>query len=108
MPGKNNGPDEPISMTLASANLKLDRKSLREWKNQKLKILRMKKGAKRWRGQSIGGKPLLEFNLHKKFVIERGWKDYLVELVYEACKGNISRSISSSILSGRDYWTIQV
>jgi hypothetical protein len=30
MPGKNNGPDEPISIILVLANLKLDRKTLRE------------------------------------------------------------------------------
>jgi hypothetical protein len=72
MPGKQGEPDVPISLTLASTKLKLDRKCLREWKKQKLRILRMKKGAKRWRGQSVGREPLLEFNLHSKFVIERG------------------------------------
>jgi hypothetical protein len=72
MLGKQGEPDVPISLTLASTKLKLDRKCLCEWKKQKLRILRMKKGAKRWRGQSVGREPLLEFNLHSKFVIERG------------------------------------
>jgi hypothetical protein len=72
MPGKQGEPDVPISLTLASTKLKLDRKCLCEWKKQKLRILRMKKGAKRWWGQSVGREPLLEFNLHSKFVIEHG------------------------------------
>jgi hypothetical protein len=49
MPGKEGGTDIPITTSLTAHNLKTDRSSLREWKKQKQKILRMKKGAKRWR-----------------------------------------------------------
>jgi hypothetical protein len=48
MPGKKEGdPVVPISLSLALSNLKVDRHCLREWKEQKQKILQMKKGAKR-------------------------------------------------------------
>jgi len=47
MLGKKNELDIPISLTVALAKLKINQKSLREWKNQKLRILRIKKGAKR-------------------------------------------------------------
>jgi hypothetical protein len=68
MPGKKGGPDVPITASLAAHNLKIDWSSLREWKKQKQRILRMKKGAKRWRGVSCGREPELEFKLHSQFV----------------------------------------
>jgi hypothetical protein len=47
MPGRKEGdPMVPISLCLASSNLKVDWHCLREWKEQKQKILQMKKGAK--------------------------------------------------------------
>ena len=49
-----NAPWVPVTWTYASQRLKLDRKCLREWKKQKLRILQMKKGTKRWQGQSYG------------------------------------------------------
>ena len=62
MPGKKEGdPIVPISLRLASSKLLVDRHCLREWKEQKQKILQMKKGAKRWRGQSYGKEPKMEF-----------------------------------------------
>jgi hypothetical protein len=73
MPGKKEGdPVVPISLSLASSNLKVDRHCLREWKEQKQKILQMKKGAKRWRGQSHGKEPKMEFQLYKEFAKAQG------------------------------------
>jgi hypothetical protein len=71
MPRKKGGPDVPISASLAAHNLKIDQGSLREWKKQKQRILRMKKGAKRWRGVSCGREPELEFKLYSQFVEAR-------------------------------------
>ena len=68
MPGKKDTPDVPISASLACKNLGIDRSSLREWKRDKQRILRMKKGAMRYRGQSYGREPGMEFELHKEFV----------------------------------------
>jgi hypothetical protein len=72
MPGKKDRPDVPISASLAIENLGIDRSCLREWKKQKQRILRMKKGAKRWRGISCGRELELEFKLHSQFV--EAWK----------------------------------
>lgn len=71
MPGKKDTPDVPISASLACKNLGIDRSSLREWKRDKQRILRMKKGAMRYRGQSYGREPEMEFELHKEFVQAR-------------------------------------
>lgn len=69
MPGKKEeDPMVPISLRMASSKLKVDQHYLREWKEQKQKILQMKKGAKRWRGQSYGKEPKMEFRLHEEFV----------------------------------------
>jgi len=64
MPRKKDKLDIPISTSLAAGNLGIDRSSLREWKKQKQRILRIKKGAKRWRGISYGRELELEFKLH--------------------------------------------
>jgi hypothetical protein len=48
MPRKRGAPDIPISVSLACKNLGIDRSSLREWKRDKQKILRMKRGAMRY------------------------------------------------------------
>jgi hypothetical protein len=69
MPNPKEGPDAPwipITWSLASAKLEVDRKCLREWKGQKQRILRMKKGAKR------GREPEMEVQLHKESVAARG------------------------------------
>jgi hypothetical protein len=71
MPGKKDTPDVPISASLACKNLGIDRSSLREWKRDKQRILRMKKGAMRYRGQLYGREPEMEFELHKEFVQAR-------------------------------------
>jgi hypothetical protein len=64
MPGRKDRLDVPISAIIAAENLGIDRSCLREWKKQKQRILRMKKGAKRWRGVSCGRELELEFKLH--------------------------------------------
>jgi hypothetical protein len=64
MPGKKGRPDVLISASLAAQNLGIDWSCLREWKKQKQRILRMKKGVKRWRGVSCGRELELEFKLH--------------------------------------------
>jgi hypothetical protein len=64
MPKKKGRADIPISVSLAAGNLGIDQSSLREWKKQKQRILRMKKGAKRWRGVSCRRELELEFKLH--------------------------------------------
>jgi hypothetical protein len=45
---KEGDPMVPISLRLASSKLLVDQHYLREWKDQKQKILQMKKGAKQW------------------------------------------------------------
>jgi hypothetical protein len=64
MPRKKGRLDVPITASLAAHNLKIDQSSLREWKKQKQRILRMKKRAKQWRGVSCRREPELEFKLH--------------------------------------------
>jgi hypothetical protein len=71
MPGKKGMPDVPITASLACKNLGIDRHCLRDWKKNKQKILQMKKGAMRARGQSHGKEPNLEFKLHSQFVEAR-------------------------------------
>jgi hypothetical protein len=44
--------DVAIFINLAFSNLKIDQHSLREWKDTKQKILRIKKDVKRQRGES--------------------------------------------------------
>jgi hypothetical protein len=68
MPRKKDCPDVPITASLASKNLGINQSSLREWKKQKQRILRIKKGAMRFRGQSQGRELEMEFELHKEFV----------------------------------------
>jgi hypothetical protein len=73
MPGKKKeDPMVLISLCLVSSNLKVDRHCLREWKEKKQKILQMKKGAKRWQGQSYRKEPKMEFQLYKEFVKTQG------------------------------------
>jgi len=73
MPKKGGVPGEMalISLTYASVQLKVDRHSLREWRDSKAKILGMKKGAMRARGPSLGREPELEFKLNTKFEAKR-------------------------------------
>jgi len=71
MPGKKGRSDGSITVSLAAHNLKIDRSCLREWKKQKQRILRMKKGVKGWRGISCGRESELEFKLHSRFVEAR-------------------------------------
>jgi hypothetical protein len=61
----------PITLTYAGVQLKVDRRSLREWRESKAKILGMKKGAMRARGPSIGREPELEIKLNTEFEAER-------------------------------------
>jgi hypothetical protein len=72
MLGKIDGTFVPISLVLASKKLGVDRHCLREWKQQKQRNLQMKKGAKRWRGESTRREPEMEFQLHKEFAIAQG------------------------------------
>jgi hypothetical protein len=71
MLGKEGMPDVSITASLACKNLGIDQHSLRNWKKNKQKILQMKKGAMRARGQSYGKEPSLEFKLHTQFVKAR-------------------------------------
>jgi hypothetical protein len=61
----------PITLSYASVQLKVDRKNLRDWRDNKAKILGMKKGAMRARGPSIGREPELEIKLNSEFETER-------------------------------------
>jgi hypothetical protein len=45
--GDPNAPWVPVTWSYASQKLERDRKCLREWKRQKIRIIQMKKGAKR-------------------------------------------------------------
>jgi hypothetical protein len=68
MLGKKGMLDVPISASLACKNLGIDQHCLRDWKKNKQKILQMKKGVMRARGQSHGKEPNLKFKLHSQFV----------------------------------------
>ena len=68
MPGKGGMLDVPITASRACKNLGIDRHCLRDWKKNKQKILQMKKGAIRVRGQSHGKEPSFEFKLYSQFV----------------------------------------
>lgn len=61
----------PITLSYASVQLKVDRKNLRDWRDNKAKILGMKKGVMRARGPSIGREPELEIKLNSEFETER-------------------------------------
>jgi len=67
MPGKKGGPDIPITLSYAAKQLRIDRHCLRDWKDNKAKILGMKKGALRCRGRSVGREPEMEFKLNAQF-----------------------------------------
>ncbi len=66
MPGKG-GSDIPITLSYAAKQLCVDRHCLRDWKDNKAKILGMKKGALRCRGPSIGREPEMESKLNAQF-----------------------------------------
>jgi hypothetical protein len=106
MPGKKDRPDIPISASLAAGNLGIDRSCLREWKKQKQRILRMKKGAKRWRGVSCG-RTWVQTTLSVCGSTE-DWKNHLFYVVFEECQGNISRLIPQSHLPGWGYRPIWI
>lgn len=72
IPGKRGAPDKAVTLIWAGKVLQVDRHSLRDWRRDKVKILKMKKGAKRQRGICVGREPVLEFQLHEKFVTARG------------------------------------
>jgi hypothetical protein len=67
MPGKKGGLDIPITLSYAAEQLRVDRHCLRDWKDNKNKILMMKKGALRHRGRSVGREPEMEFKLNAQF-----------------------------------------
>jgi len=56
-----------ISESQALKELKIDQHSLREWKQNKRKILAMKKGAKRYQGGSYGREHEMKVCLNKEF-----------------------------------------
>ena len=56
-----------ISESQALKELKIDQHSLREWKQNKRKILAMKKGAKRDQGGSYGREHEMKVCLNKEF-----------------------------------------
>jgi hypothetical protein len=64
MLGKKGGLDIPITLSYAAGQLHVDRHCLRDWKDNKAKILGMKKGALRCRGPSVGREPEMEFKLN--------------------------------------------
>lgn len=74
VPGKKPGdPDVPITKAYACQKLGIDRKSLREWIRDEVKILNMRKGAKRGRSAvSKGAYHELEYHMHKEFCTKRG------------------------------------
>ena len=71
MPRKVKGTWVPISESQASKKLKIDQHSLREWKQNKQKILAMKKGAKRYQRGSYRREHEIEVCLNKEFNMAR-------------------------------------
>jgi len=61
---KKGGPDIPITLSYAAGQLHVDRYCLRDWKDNKAKILGIKKGALRYRGPFVRREPKMEFKLN--------------------------------------------